>query len=206
MKNDGKKVRKIEFPDYGSDSSALIKMYLNGDLGKNPQKVNPYAASIFFAADRFVSFNISWKNFYESGGIIVCDRYVTSNMIYQAAKFDSEKKREEYFEWLEDLEFKKLLLPVPDLVIFLNLPTNYCLKLIKKRVNKFTGKPEKDIHEKDEKYMKKTYDVAYSVASKYKWRVIDCVENECIMAIEKISSLVKEIVYREIDNAYYSYE
>jgi len=200
MKDDDKKVRKIEFPDYKSNSSALIKMYLNGDFGENPQDINPYAASIFFAVDRFASFNMSWKSFYENGGIVICDRYVTSNMIYQAAKFDSDKEREEYLEWLTDLEFKKLQLPIPNLVIFLSVPPSYCLALIKERLNKFTGNSKKDIHEKDEKYMRKTYDVASVVSAKYNWKVIDCIENECIMSIEKISSLIKEIVYKEIDN------
>ena len=198
MKNENRKVMMVEFPDYKSNSSALIKMYLNGDFGKNPNEVNPYAASVFFAADRFASFNTSWKGFYEDGGIIICDRYVTSNMIYQAAKFKSIREMENYLDWLADLEFEKLELPEPDIVVFLNIPPGFCFDLIKNRMNKITGEKEKDIHEKNEKYIKKTYDAALIIAEKYKWKILDCIEDGQIMSIEKISSLIKCMVDEEI--------
>lgn len=200
MKNEGRKAMMIEFPDYKSDSSALVKMYLNGDFGKNPEEVNPYAASVFFAADRFASFNTSWKKLYEEGYIIICDRYVTSNMIYQAAKFDEEKDRENYLDWLTDLEFEKLRLPVPDIVIFLNISPQHCSHLIKNRMNKITGRRDKDIHEKNEEYMEKTYEAALLVAKKYKWKILECVENGRLMSIEKISSLIKELVDKKTNS------
>lgn len=193
MKKEGKKVMMVEFPDYKSDSSALIKMYLKGDFGKNPKEVNPYAASIFFASDRFASFNTTWKKFYEGGGVIVCDRYVTSNMIYQAAKFKDGREREDYLDWLTDLEFGKLKLPVPDIVVFLDIPPSYCSHLIKNRMNKITGEKEKDIHEKNEGYMKRTYEAALLVARRYKWKILNCIENGQMMSIEKISSLIKRL-------------
>ncbi len=202
IKNEGRKVMMVEFPDYKSNSSALVKMYLNGDFGKNPKEVNPYAASVFFAADRFASFNITWKKFYEEGYIIICDRYVTSNMIYQAAKFEDGKERDDYLEWLADLEFEKLKLPVPDIVIFLNISPRYCSHLIKSRMNKITGKKEKDIHEKNEEYMKKTYEAALLVARKYKWKILDCIDNGHLMSIEKISGLIKELVDEETADCY----
>ena len=191
MKNAGRKVRKVEFPDYKSDSSALVKMYLKGDFGKDPEKVNPYAASIFFAADRFASYNTDWRSIYEDGGIIICDRYITSNMIYQAAKFDIYKDREYFLDWLADLEFKKLKLPVPDVVIFLNISPTQCSHLIRDRANKITGGHKKDIHENDKDYLKKTYETALLVAKKYKWEIINCVEEEALMPIEDINNLIK---------------
>lgn len=201
MKNEGRKVMMVEFPDYKSNSSALVKMYLNGDFGKDPEEVNPYAASLFFAADRFASFNTSWKKFYEEGYVIICDRYVTSNMIYQAAKFDEGKERENYLDWLTDLEFEKLRLPVPDIVIFLNISPLHCSHLIKSRMNKITGRRDKDIHEKNEEYMKKTYEAALLVAKKYKWKILECVENGHLMSIERISGLLKELVDEKIVNS-----
>lgn len=192
MEKDGFRARKIGFPDYKSDSSALVKMYLRGDFGKDPEKVNPYAASIFFAADRFASFNTDWRNDYENGAVIICDRYITSNMIYQAAKFDVFKDREGFLDWLTDLEFKKLKLPAPDVVIFLNISPMYCSHLIKNRANKITGKHEKDIHENDKEYLNRTYETALLIAKKYKWEVIDCLENEALMSVKEINSLIKK--------------
>ncbi len=191
MKKEGMKVRKVEFPDYKSDSSSLIKMYLRGDFGKDPERVNPYAASIFFAADRFASYNSDWRSDYENGGIIICDRYITSNMIYQAAKFDNYKDREGFLDWLADLEFKKLKLPPPDIVIFLNISPIQCSHLLKNRANKITGEHKKDIHESDKEYLEKTYETALLVAKKYKWGVIDCLEKEALMSVEEINNLIK---------------
>ena len=71
----GKNVRQVSFPDYDSDSSALVKMYLAGDFGSDPGDVNAYAASTFFAVDRYASFKKNWRDFYENGGIVIADRY-----------------------------------------------------------------------------------------------------------------------------------
>ena len=88
----GKDVMHISFPDYGSPSSALVKMYLNGDFGRAPGDVNPYAASMLYAVDRFASFRMKWKSFYENGGVVIADRYTTSNMVHQMTKYDDEGK------------------------------------------------------------------------------------------------------------------
>ena len=73
------KVRRVRFPNYESESSALIRMYLRGDFGGNAEAVNPYAAATFYAVDRFAGFG-EWKDFYNDGGLILSDRYVGSNM------------------------------------------------------------------------------------------------------------------------------
>lgn len=117
--SEGKKCMKITFPDYESDSSALVKMYLNGDFGKNPNDVSPYVSSTFYAADRYASYKTKWGEFYNSGGIIISDRYTTSNMVHQAAKIESPEK-EKFLEWLYDLEFNIYGIPTPDEVIFLD--------------------------------------------------------------------------------------
>ena len=82
----GKKIRRITFPDYKEPSSALIKMYLGGEFGDDPGAVNAYAASSFYAVDRFASFIKFWKDFYLAGGLVIADRYATSNAIYQMGK------------------------------------------------------------------------------------------------------------------------
>ena len=140
------RVRKITFPDYGSPSSALVKMYLNGDFGKNPEEVNAYAASAFYAVDRYASFQIDWKADYEGGVPILADRYTTSNMIYQLGKLP-RTEWENYLSWAQDFEYDKLGLPRPDLVLFLDMPVEVSQALL---LGRYHGDEEKkDIHESD---------------------------------------------------------
>ena len=116
LKKDGYPVMAVSYPDYDSDSSALVKMYLRGDFGRDADAVNPYAASAFFAVDRFASYQMKWKAFYDQGGIVIADRYTTSNMLYQMIKIDDAALRKAYLDWLEDFEFRKMGLPEPDAV------------------------------------------------------------------------------------------
>ncbi|WP_173680682.1 dTMP kinase [Clostridium tetanomorphum] len=195
---DGHKVLKIEYPDYKSDSSALIKMYLNGEFGDKPEDVNAYAASTFYAVDRYASFKKAWKKFYDNGGIILADRYTTSNMVHQAAKINNDEEKNKFLNWLWDLEFNLMGLPIPDAVVFLNMPPEYSRKLINNRKNKFTGEEEKDIHEKNEEYLIHSYKNACSIADKYNWIKIDCVFNEKIKSIEEIHEDIYEAIGKNI--------
>lgn len=192
------KVKKVEYPNYKSDSSALVKMYLKGDFGENPEDVNPYVSSTFYAVDRFASYNTEWKEFYEEGGIIIADRYTTANMVHQASKIKSIKERDKFLDWLWDFEFRIFELPVPDCVIFLDMPPEYSKKLMEKRANKFTGHNEKDIHEKDYEYLVQSYNNSCSVAEKYKWHRIRCVENENVKTIEEISKEISKEIFNII--------
>lgn len=191
---EGHKIKKIEFPDYKNPSSTLVKMYLNGEFGTKPGDVNAYTASTFYAVDRFASYKKEWKEFYENGGIILADRYTTANMVHQASKMDDIKEKDDFLDWLWDFEFGKFQLPKPDCVVFLNMPSEYAAELMKNRKNKINGKQEKDIHEKDKEYLKKSYETACYVAEKYDWIKIDCVEEDKIRSIEKIH----DQIYREI--------
>lgn len=182
----------ISFPDYESDFSIPIKRYLAGDLGKNPSDVNAYAASAFYAIDRYASFKQKWGNFYQDGGVVVADRYVTSNLVHQASKIDGNK--EGFISWLSDLEYQKLELPIPDLVIFLDMPPKYALELMRERKNKITGEDEKDIHESDKSYLQKSYDNAVYIAELCKWTVLSCVKNGKIRTIEDIHTEIINIV------------
>jgi dTMP kinase len=184
--NENLNVKKVEFPNYKSDSSALVKMYLNGDFGEAPEDVNAYTASIFFAVDRFASYKTSWQEFYQNGGIVISDRYTMSNMIHQASKIKAAKEKKVFLDWLWDLEFIKLGIPVPDCVIFLDMPPEYGQSLMKDRKNKFTGKKEKDIHEKSGEYLLSSYKNACSIAETYKWNRISCVDHGEIRTIEDI--------------------
>ncbi|MCX7771916.1 MAG: deoxynucleoside kinase, partial [Clostridia bacterium] len=173
--NDGRNVRKVEFPNYQSESSALVKMYLNGAFGSSPEDVNAYASSTFYAIDRFASYKTTWMDFYQSGGIIISDRYTASNMIHQASKVKEPQEKSRFLDWLWDLEFNKLGIPVPDCVIFLDMPPEFGQKLMKERKNKITGTSEKDIHEKSLDHLTESYENACSIAETYHWNRVRCV-------------------------------
>ncbi|MEJ6952227.1 dTMP kinase [Natronospora cellulosivora (SeqCode)] len=187
LKNEGHNVIKVKFPDYESDSSALVRMYLKGEFGENPKGINLYAASTFYAVDRFASYQQKWKKLHDEGAIILADRYTTSNMIHQASKIDSTSKKKEYLEWLSDLEFNKFKLPEPDLVIFLDMPVEYSVKFIEERGNQ-------DIHENDLDYLQSTYNNAVEIADIYNWQEIKCTVGAMIKTIDQIHQEVYEQV------------
>ena len=198
LANEVEKVRKISFPNYESPACEPVKMYLAGAFGDNALNINPYPVSTMFAIDRYASYKMDWESFYNAGGIIVTDRYTTSNMVHQASKIENIDETSKYLGWLEDLEYNKMGIPKPDLVIFLNMPTEMAVKLMEARKNKITGEEKKDIHEKDTSYLKKSYDNACDIAKKYNWQEIKCVENKRLKTIEEIGeeiyTLVKEIL------------
>lgn len=194
LKKENIDIRKVEYPNYKSNSSALVKMYLNGDFGKNVGDVNAYISSTFFAVDRYASYKTEWEDFYIKGGIVLADRYTTSNMIHQASKIEDKKEQERFLKWLEDLEFDMYGLPRPTSVIFLDMPPKYSKELMRDRDNKITGQSKKDIHESDFEYLKKSYSNAMDIVKSYKWPIITCVENEKILSIDEIH----EKIYKEV--------
>ncbi len=194
LRNENINIKKVEFPNYKSDSSALVKMYLNGDFGKKVEDVDAYISSTFFAVDRYASYKTEWEDFYINGGIILADRYTTSNMIHQASKIDDKGEQQRFLRWLEDLEFGMYGLPRPTSVIFLDMPPDFSKQLMKHRDNKITGQSKKDIHESDFEYLKKSYDNAIDVVKSYNWPIITCVEDGKILSIDEIH----EKIYNEI--------
>lgn len=196
--SNGLPVRKVEFPNYNSDSSALVKMYLNGDFGDEPDDVSPYVASTFYAVDRYASFMKEWRKFYNNGDIIIADRYTTSNMIHQAAKIDNKKEKEEFLKWMYNFEYKIFNIPEPDCIIFLDMPPEYSYKLMEERKNKFTGEEQKDIHEKNKDYLLKSYYNAFHIAEKYGWQKVKCVYDNKVKSIESIHKEIYDIVIKLI--------
>ncbi len=185
----GKKVKRLEFPDYASPSSSLVKMYLGGEFGNNPGDVNAYAASAFYAVDRVASFLKSWKSDYENGSVILSDRYATSNIIYQMSKTDSSQW-DSFIEWQNDFEYKKLGLPKPDMVIYLDVEPEVSQKLMEKRYHGDNSK--KDLHEKNLGFLLECRKSALYAAQKCGWTVINCCENGEIKDIEKIAYEINE--------------
>ncbi len=194
-KTGGPGVRKITFPDYSSPSSALVKMYLNGEFGSDPQDVNAYTASTFYAVDRFASFQKDWKMDYGQGKIILADRYATSNYIYQMGKLP-ESQWEDYLSWVEDLEYEKLGLPKPDLVIFLDMPIEISQKLLSQRYH--GDEEKKDIHENHMEFLRRCSLCAGFAARKLGWSVVSCAKGDEPLPVEEIHQKVLGCLKGEI--------
>ena len=197
LSEENSNIRKVEYPNYDSESSALVKMYLRGDFGNNASDVDPYISSTFFAADRYASFKTEWEEFYNNGGIVIADRYTTSNMVHQASKMD-EKDRDKYLDWLVDYEFNLYKIPEPDCVIFLDVPIEFSQKLMENRKNEITGEDKKDIHESDIEYLTKSYNNALYIANKYNWKKINCVKDGTLRSIDDIHDEIYNIVKQSI--------
>ncbi len=200
LEGQGRKVRMVSYPDYDSPSSSLVKMYLGSEFGHNPYDVNAYVTSAFFAVDRFASYLKNWKRFYESSedAIIICDRYVTSNMLHQTSKLESLAEKEAFLDWEYDFEFVKGGLPVPDLVFFLDVLPNTAFRLMKDRENKITHESKKDIHESNKDFLVKSYENSILVGKKYGWRNIQCCDSEGNMeSVEVIHRRIREAIIGE---------
>ena len=183
------KYKKIKLPDYESDSSILVRKYLNGDFGKNANDVNAFAASVLFAADRFASYTEKWKNDYLDGTLIFSDRYTPANALYQMTKLNPEEW-DSYLEWLFDFEYKKIGIPEPTMVVFLDMPVEVSQKLMTSRYNGDESK--KDVHECDVEYLHKCRESALYACKKYGWKVISCAENGELLSIETINDKIYE--------------
>lgn len=183
--------QRLRFPQYEEPSSALIRMYLGGAFGDDPKAVNAYAASTFYAVDRYASYQRVWKDYYQGGGLVVSDRYTTSNAVHQGSKVP-EGERAEFFRWLYDLEYDRMGLPRPDLVVLLDMPVELSEQLMRKR-EQSTG-THADIHERDEDYLKKCRSVALHAAKYYGWRTVSCAKDGAIRGVEDIHEEVYAIV------------
>jgi len=184
-------VRKVSFPDYESDSSALVKMYLAGEFGNNPGDVNAYAASAFYAVDRYAGFKKNWGEFYGSGGIIVADRYTTSNAIHQCCKLP-EDQWDGYLDWLVDFEYGLLGIPAPDKVIYLQVDVEKSQKMMSGRYHGDESK--KDIHEGNIEYLNRSRIAADYCAKKLGWQIVNCSKDGEMRSIEDIHAEITKLV------------
>ena len=167
----GVELREIDFPRYGNPFAEPARLYLEGALGKHPGDVNAYAASILYAVDRFASYREDWGAFYEAGGLVIANRYTTSNAVHQASKLP-ESERGEYLTWLFDLEYRRIGLPEPTRVFYLDLPVEVSERMLRAR-EKSAG-THADIHESDDAYLRECRVNAGNIAQELGWTVIRC--------------------------------
>lgn len=181
--------KTISFPDYDDPSSTLVRMYLGGEFGGTVDAVNAYAASIFYAADRYASYKRHWGAYYEAGGLVLAGRYVSSNAVHQAAKLPREEW-EGYLSWLYDLEYNKTAIPKPDLVLFLDMPPEVSQQLL---AGRYAGdESKKDLHERDRVYQQHCREAALFAAAYSGWQVIPCAKEGQPLPPEEISAMLAE--------------
>ncbi len=186
----GVKVREVSFPDYQSPSSSLVKMYLGGEFGSHPDDVNAYAASSFYAVDRYASFKKDWCEDWKQG-IVIADRYTTSNAIHQCSKLPKDQW-DSYLDWLFHYEYELLGIPEPELVIYLRVDPNVSQKLM---TGRYEGQEEKkDIHEEDLAYLRNCQIAADYCSNRLEWKVVECCKNDEMRSIEDIENDIQSII------------
>lgn len=188
---ENKSVKYITFPDYEDDSSKLVQMYLRGDFGTAPEDVNAYAATSFFAVDRYASFVRYWRDDLRNGAYIIANRYTTSNANHQMSKLD-ESEWNEYLNWLFDYEYRRLGLPEPDMVIQLTMPSDVSQRLMSGRYD--GNESRKDIHERALDYQQKCRKCAEYLADRYDWPLIQCTRDGKLMTVDEISDIIWKIL------------
>ena len=189
MEKLGVQFRRLVFPRYSEPSSALLRMYLAGEFGDKPGDVNAYAASTFFAVDRYASFVQDWREYYQAGGLIVTDRYTTSNAVHQASKLP-KNEQEAFLQWLFDFEYGRLGLPAPDLVLFVDVDLETALRHLRKRETETDT--HADIHERDNVYLGESIAAARMAAERYGWKrlngsaTVEEIADQAAMEAEKL--------------------
>ncbi len=192
----GTQFHRLVFPQYDQPSSALLRMYLNGEFGAHPSDVNAYAASTFYAVDRYASWQKVWGALYRSGSLILSDRYTTSNAVHQGGKLPPEDQPV-FFDWLFDFEYRKLGLPEPDAVVYLDMPTEQSVRLLRARESETHTKG--DIHEVDTDYLALCRQTALQAARHYGWKQVSCVDEAgSVRSMEEIHQEIWDILTKSI--------
>ena len=196
LEREGYTVYSTSFPNYPSDSSAAVRMYLNGQIKSKPKDVSAKAASTFYAVDRYITYKKEIEPIYKQGeSVIVFDRWVESNIIHQGAKFIADKQCEPersdalvtFITWLHRLEYSDFEVPKPDVTIYLNVPVDYTIALRKNRANKITGGEKQDIHEADERHLVDASMTGMLAAKTLNWEVVECVQDGKMRTIDDIA-------------------
>ena len=183
LRREGVDCRPLTFPRYGEPSAAAVELYLRGELGDKPGDVNAYAASTFYAVDRYCSYKQDWGGFYEQGGVLIADRYTTSNAVHQASKLP-KGERKAYLDWLFGFEYGLLGLPEPTAVFYLDVPTELTGRMM--RAREAQTRTAADIHERDEQYLRACREAGEQLVADYGWLHVDCSRGGEMRSIEDI--------------------
>lgn len=201
LKERGMQVEIFSFPNYDSPTGKIIggpflgkATICDGWFKEGAVEVEPKVAALYYAADR--RYNLPKIEEKLNRGIsLILDRYVYSNMAHQAGKIEDMNERMNMYAWLDILEFKLLESPKPDIALFLHMPSEFAKQLKQSRDE------VPDQLESDEDYLKKAENAYIELASVYKWKTIECVENDRIKTIEEIGKEVLQAVLEDEKSA-----
>jgi dTMP kinase len=189
---DGLKVKYLHFPEYSNFFGGFIGHCLTEQY-YNFINVHPKIVSILYGADRWES-SIKIKEWLDKGYVVVLDRYVSANQIHQGGKIKSVKKRAEFIKWLDEMEYKVFKIPRPDIVLYLSVPLDISLKMMKER-NKTSQRNyvgnKKDVHEVDTDFQKNSRASALWLSKTIpNFTKIDCADKKGILSREVIHEKV----------------
>ena len=191
LESQNKKVLKQSFPNYKSQSSAPVKMYLDGELSNKANEIDAYQSSVLFATDRFCTMK-KLNNEIENNSFVIFDRYVSSNMIHQGGKINNKNELDKFLNWLNDFEFNILKIPKPDKIIFLNVTPEISINLMKKR-NELKSGTKNDIQENDINHLVNAYNTGIYIAKKFNWDIINCFDdNGNLKNVQEIQNEIQD--------------
>ena len=195
LKDKKRVITTHHFPSYGTYQGRPVEEYLKGNYGKISD-LSPYFINSLYAQDRAITWITGLKDEYDNGSVIVLDRYTTSSLIYQSSVIEDIQKREEFIDYIYDYEYNKLGIPKPDLVIFLHAPFETIRELKSKR--KDNDGIKNDIHERDLAFMKNVSDTSISIAEKFNWSFIECVDDNEMRTAHDIHEEIYKLVEKRI--------
>ena len=193
LKKVGHKVKTIDFPQYENNFfGKVVGRYLSGEFGSSAE-VSPYLASVLYAADRFET-KQKIEKWLQAGNIVIADRYASSNQIHQGGKISDSKKRKEFLDWLEIMEYGVFQIPRPDSIIYLDVPIEFNMQLLQNKSaqdKKQYLKGKKDIHENDIQHLQDAKNSAIKLIQKNNnWIRINCIKNRKLMSIVEVSAII----------------
>ena len=189
----GKEVATYKFPQYNSPSSYFVTSYLNGKYG-DANALGAYGPSLFYALDRFEAAPKIRVDL-DAGKVVLCDRYIGSNMAHQGQKLETDEERIKYFAWLHEIEYDMLKIPRPTLNIVLLMPAKTASELMQKR-EKRDYTENLDIHEADTKHLERAVATYESLCKQFPsdFTAIHCTKGEKLRSIDAIQEEIRALL------------
>jgi len=200
LEKENLKIVVLDFPNYSTPTGKIVRRYLDNGFGP-ANDIDSRIASTFYAQDRFASKPIIEKAL-EENDIVILDRYVESNMGHQGGKIRNKQEREEFFEWLRELEYDNFSLPKPDGIVFLYMPHLVSRELMKDRERKsefHPGEDELDGHEGNPEHLQNAEESYLHLVELYNWIKISCAPDGSINSLRTPEHISEEL-YEKIQN------
>jgi len=195
LTDEGWSVELFSFPRYTETAfGKIVGDFLNGRFG-SLEEVDPFVAALFYAGDRFESRRLL-KAALDKTDVVVCDRYVASNVAHQAAKLENAEQQAELIEWVERLEFDVFGLPRPDLVLLLDVPVEVSQQLIAHKEKRSYTDRKADLQEANLSYLEKVRRLYHQLAQRPQWRLVECVKQNQLLSVDAVHELLWQEVSR----------